>query len=102
MIGCRQRWGDTVCLRFSSHCIQIQAQYTERQIKEQFKELYQFLREEEATRIDAVRMEEVRKSHGMKNKIIEMNRKISSLSDTIKAIEQQLRVEDVSFLQVNS
>ena len=75
---------------------------TQRQIKEQFKELYQFLREEEATRIDAVRMEEVQKSHGMKNKIIEMNRKISSLSDTIKAIEQQLRVEDVSFLQVNS
>ncbi|XP_029528063.2 nuclear factor 7, brain-like isoform X1 [Oncorhynchus nerka] len=86
------------CSKTAKH-IKIQAQYTERQITEQFKKLYQFLREEEAARIDAVRMEEVRKSHGMKNKIIEMNRKISSLSDTIKAIEQQLRVEDISFLQ---
>ncbi|XP_038817031.1 E3 ubiquitin-protein ligase TRIM17-like [Salvelinus namaycush] len=82
------------CDKTAKH-IKIQAQYTERQIKEQFKKLYQFLREEEAARIDAVRMEEVRKSQGMKNKIIEMNRKISSLSDTIKAIEQQLRVEDL-------
>uniref|UniRef100_A0A4W5KX50 Tripartite motif containing 35-13 n=1 Tax=Hucho hucho TaxID=62062 RepID=A0A4W5KX50_9TELE len=86
------------CDKTAKH-IKIQAQYTEWQIKEQFKKLYQFLREEEAARIDAVRMEEVQKSQGMKNKIIEMNRKISSLSDTIKAIEQQLRVEDFSFMQ---
>ncbi|XP_014018706.1 E3 ubiquitin-protein ligase TRIM17 [Salmo salar] len=74
------------CDKTAKH-IKIQAQYTERQIKEQFKKLYQFLREEEAARIDAVRMEEVRKTQGIKNNIIEMNRKISSLSDTIKAID---------------
>ncbi|CAB1348070.1 unnamed protein product [Coregonus sp. 'balchen'] len=78
------------CDKTAKH-IKIQAQHTESQIKEQFKNLYQFLREEEATRIDAVRMEEVRKSQMMKNKITEMSRKISSLSDTIKAIKQQLR-----------
>ncbi|CAB1349127.1 unnamed protein product [Coregonus sp. 'balchen'] len=38
--------------------IKIQAQDTEGQIKGQFKKLYLFLREEEAARIDAVRMEE--------------------------------------------
>ncbi|XP_035648316.1 E3 ubiquitin-protein ligase TRIM35-like isoform X2 [Oncorhynchus keta] len=45
------------CSKTAKH-IKIQAQYTERQITEQFKKLYQFLREEEAARIDAVRMEE--------------------------------------------
>jgi hypothetical protein len=75
---------DTVCLRYSLHSLQIQAQDTERQIKGQFKKLYLFLQKEDRW-IDAVRMEEVRKSQVMKHKITEMSREISSLSYTIKA-----------------
>ncbi|KAK3568332.1 hypothetical protein QTP86_004231 [Hemibagrus guttatus] len=78
---------------------QIQAQHTERQIKEQFEKLHQFLRDEEAVRIAALREEEEQKSQMMKEKIEKLSRDISSLSDTIRAIEEEMRAEDVLFLQ---
>ncbi|KAL0969401.1 hypothetical protein UPYG_G00226970 [Umbra pygmaea] len=76
-----------------------QAQHTERQIKDAFEKLHQFLRQEEEARIAALKEEEEQKSQMMKKKIEEMNREISSLSDTIRALEEELRAEDVSFLQ---
>uniref|UniRef100_A0A4W5NHH5 Tripartite motif containing 35-9 n=1 Tax=Hucho hucho TaxID=62062 RepID=A0A4W5NHH5_9TELE len=84
----------------SSHCLQSQAQHTERQIKEEFQKLHQFLREEEEARIATLREEEEQKSQMMKEKIEEMDRQISSLSDTIRAIEEELRAEDISFLDL--
>ncbi|XP_063068972.1 E3 ubiquitin-protein ligase TRIM35-like [Engraulis encrasicolus] len=63
-----------------------QAQHTEKQIKEEFEKLHQFLRDEEAARIAALREEEEQKSQMMKEKIEKMSREISSLSDTIRAI----------------
>ncbi|XP_058248045.1 E3 ubiquitin-protein ligase TRIM35-like [Hemibagrus wyckioides] len=77
----------------------ILAQHTERQIKEQFEKLHQFLRDEEAVRIAALREEEEQKSQMMKEKIEKLSRDISSLSDTIRAIEKEMRDEDVLFLQ---
>ncbi|XP_028847088.1 zinc-binding protein A33-like [Denticeps clupeoides] len=79
--------------------IKIQTQHTERRIKEEFEKLRQFLRDEEAARIAALREEEEQKSHMMKEKIEKMSREISSLSDTIRAIEEEMGAEDVSFLQ---
>ncbi|XP_058248041.1 E3 ubiquitin-protein ligase TRIM35-like [Hemibagrus wyckioides] len=79
--------------------IQIQAQQTECQIREQFEKLHQFLRDEEAVRIAALREEEEQKSQMMKEKIEKLSRDISSLSDTIRAIEEEMRAEDVLFLQ---
>ncbi|XP_030641312.1 tripartite motif-containing protein 35-like [Chanos chanos] len=79
--------------------IENQAQQTERQIKEEFEKLHQFLRDEEAARIAALREEEEQKSQMMKGKIEEMSRDISSLSDTVRAIEDELKTEDVLFLQ---
>ncbi|XP_060731911.1 E3 ubiquitin-protein ligase TRIM35-like isoform X2 [Tachysurus vachellii] len=79
--------------------IKIQAQHTERQIKEQFEKLHQFLRDEEAVRIAALREEEEQKSQMMKEKIENLSRDISSLSDTIRAIEEEMRAEDILFLQ---
>ncbi|XP_030639302.1 zinc-binding protein A33-like [Chanos chanos] len=78
--------------------IKIQAQNTESQIKEQFDKLHQFLRDEETARITALREEEAQKSQTMKEKIEKMNREISSLSDTIRAIEGELCTSDVTFL----
>ncbi|KAM3849777.1 uncharacterized protein ACN63O_020470 [Diretmus argenteus] len=78
--------------------IKVQAQHTERQIKEEFKKLHQFLQEEEEARIAALREEEEQKSQMMKQKIDGLSREISALSDTIRAIEKELRAEDVSFL----
>ncbi|KAL7866222.1 hypothetical protein SRHO_G00114690 [Serrasalmus rhombeus] len=76
-----------------------QAQSTERQIKEEFEKLHQFLRDEEAARISALREEEEQKSQRMKEKIEKMSREISVLSDTVRAVEKEMRAEDASFLQ---
>ncbi|XP_058248615.1 zinc-binding protein A33-like isoform X1 [Hemibagrus wyckioides] len=90
---CKLNWSQT-----AEH-IKIQAQHTERQIKEQFEKLHQFLRDEEAVRITALREEEEQKSQMMKEKIEKLSRDTSSLSDTIRAVEEEMRAEDVLFLQ---
>ncbi|KAL6483713.1 hypothetical protein MHYP_G00085850 [Metynnis hypsauchen] len=82
----------------SAH-IKRQAQHTERQIKEEFEKLHQFLRDEEAARIAALKEEEEQKSQMMRRKIEEMNGEISALSDTIRNIEKEMEAEDVLFLQ---
>ncbi|XP_062247557.1 zinc-binding protein A33-like [Platichthys flesus] len=78
--------------------IKVQAGRTETQIKEQFKKLHQFLEEEEEARMAALREEEEQKSRMMKEKIDSLSRDITSLSDTIRTTEDELRAEDVSFL----
>ncbi|KAM9486308.1 E3 ubiquitin-protein ligase TRIM35-like [Clarias gariepinus] len=90
---CKLNWRQT-----AEH-IKIQARHTEHQIKEEFKKLHQFLRDEEAARITALREEEEQKSQMMKEKIEKLSRDISSLSNTIGAIKEEMRAEDVSFLQ---
>ncbi|KAJ8372175.1 hypothetical protein AAFF_G00293920 [Aldrovandia affinis] len=87
-----------VCDQTAEH-IKSQAQHTERQIKMEFEKLQQFLKDEEAARISALREEEEQKSQMMKEKIEKMTEEISSLSEQIRAIEQELGAEDVSFLQ---
>ncbi|KAJ8281418.1 hypothetical protein GJAV_G00067440 [Gymnothorax javanicus] len=87
-----------ICDQTAEH-IKSQAQRTERQIKMEFEKLQQFLRDEEAARITALREEEEQKSQMMKEKIEKMTEEISSLSEQIRAIEQELGAEDVSFLQ---
>ncbi|XP_067442504.1 nuclear factor 7, ovary-like [Thunnus thynnus] len=86
------------CDQTAEH-IKVQARDTERQIKEQFKKLHQFLQEEEEARITALCEEENQKSKMMKEKIETLSREIAALSDTIRATEEELRAEDVSFLQ---
>ncbi|KAM9361877.1 nuclear factor 7, ovary-like [Symphorus nematophorus] len=78
--------------------IELQAEHTERQIKEQFKKLHQFLEEEEEARLAALREEEEQKSQMMKEKMEALSRDIAALSHTVRDTEEQLRAEDVSFL----
>ncbi|XP_064197428.1 E3 ubiquitin-protein ligase TRIM35-like [Anguilla rostrata] len=87
-----------VCDQTAEH-IKSQAQHTERQIKMEFGKLQQFLKDEEAASIAALKQEEEQKSRMMKEKIEKMTEEISSLSEQIRAIEQELGAEDVSFLQ---
>nr|XP_015204401.1 PREDICTED: tripartite motif-containing protein 35-like isoform X2 [Lepisosteus oculatus] len=77
----------------------MQTQQTERQIKKEFEKLHQFLQDEEAARIAALRKEEEQKSQMIKRKIKRLTSEISSLSDTIRAIEQEMGSKDLSFLQ---
>ncbi|XP_059185912.1 nuclear factor 7, brain-like [Centropristis striata] len=83
----------------TSEHIQLQAQCTETQIKEQFKKLHQFLEEEEEARMAALREEEEQKSQMMVEKMEALSREIAALSDTIRATEDVLRAEHISFLQ---
>ncbi|XP_056226567.1 nuclear factor 7, brain-like [Seriola aureovittata] len=78
--------------------IKVQARHTETQMKEQFKKLHQFLEEEEEARMAALREEEEQKSQVMKEKMEALSREIAALSDTVRATEDELRAEDVSFL----
>ncbi|XP_030579708.1 nuclear factor 7, ovary-like [Archocentrus centrarchus] len=78
--------------------IKVQARHTERQIKEQFKKLHQFLAEEEEARLAALREEEEQKSRMMKERMEALSREIAALSHTVRATEEELRAEDVSFL----
>ena len=78
----------------------VQTQHTERQIKEEFEKLHQFLKDEEEARIRALKEEEEQRSLIIKEKIEEMSKEMSTLSDTITAIEKQMVAEDIIFLQV--
>ncbi|XP_063068973.1 uncharacterized protein LOC134460520 [Engraulis encrasicolus] len=79
--------------------IQTQVYNTEKQIKEEFEKLHQFLRDIEAAKIAALREEEDQKNQMMKEKIEKMCREISSLSDKIRAIDDEMKTDDVTFLQ---
>ncbi len=81
---------------------QSQAEHTERQIKEEFETLHQFLRDEEEATITALREEEEQKQQMMKEKLEEMNRHISALSLTIKDTEEMMKASDVCFLKVTT
>ncbi|XP_018586701.2 nuclear factor 7, brain-like [Scleropages formosus] len=74
-------------------------QHTDNRLKKEFEQLHQFLKDEEAARIAELREEEEHKSDMMKEKIEKMTQEISSLSETIRAVERELGAEDVSFLQ---
>uniref|UniRef100_A0A3P8RKQ1 Tripartite motif containing 35-12 n=1 Tax=Amphiprion percula TaxID=161767 RepID=A0A3P8RKQ1_AMPPE len=78
--------------------IKIQARHIERQIKEQFQKLHQFLIKEEEARMAALREEEEQKTGILKEKMEALSREIADLSDTVRATEEQLRADDVSFL----
>ncbi|XP_054483185.1 LOW QUALITY PROTEIN: nuclear factor 7, brain-like [Anoplopoma fimbria] len=78
--------------------MKVQARRTERQIQDLFKKLHQFLEEEEEARMAALREEEEQKSQMMKEKMEALSREIAALSDTVRATEDELRAEDVSFL----
>ncbi|XP_041667159.1 nuclear factor 7, brain-like [Cheilinus undulatus] len=79
--------------------MEVQAQHTERQIKEQFKKLHQFLAEEEEARLRALREEEEQKRQRMKEQMEALRAQIADLSQTVRATEDQLTAQDVSFLK---
>ncbi|KAL7878574.1 hypothetical protein AOLI_G00095480 [Acnodon oligacanthus] len=86
------------CAHTEEH-VKTQAQHTEALIKKEFEKLHQFLWEEEASRIAALRKEEVQKSQTVKKKIAQINRGLLSLSDKVTAMEEQLEENSISFLQ---
>uniref|UniRef100_UPI001A9849DA LOW QUALITY PROTEIN: E3 ubiquitin-protein ligase TRIM35-like n=1 Tax=Gasterosteus aculeatus aculeatus TaxID=481459 RepID=UPI001A9849DA len=71
---------------------------TERKIRAEFNKLHQFLREEEESRLAALREEEEQKGKTISREIKMIEEQISSLSDSISAVEEDLQKDKVSFL----
>uniref|UniRef100_A0A3B3SG09 Tripartite motif containing 35-12 n=1 Tax=Paramormyrops kingsleyae TaxID=1676925 RepID=A0A3B3SG09_9TELE len=75
-----------------------QSQQTEKKIKEEFHELHEFLREEEEIRLAILRVEKMEKSERMNEKIENISKQVSTLSEKIRDIEEAMGAEDISFL----
>ncbi|XP_076013351.1 zinc-binding protein A33-like [Genypterus blacodes] len=77
---------------------QKQLMSTEKQIRAQFNKLQQLLKEEEESRLAALRGEEEQKGKAMAREMKMIEEKLSSLSDSICAVEEELQKHNVSFL----
>ncbi|XP_047237768.1 nuclear factor 7, brain-like [Girardinichthys multiradiatus] len=71
---------------------------TARQIRAEFNKLHQFLKEEEESRLAALREEEEQKGKTIIREMKRIEEQISSLSDSISAVEEDLQKDNVSFL----
>uniref|UniRef100_A0A3B3U9M3 Nuclear factor 7, brain-like n=1 Tax=Poecilia latipinna TaxID=48699 RepID=A0A3B3U9M3_9TELE len=80
--------------------IQAQAQFVERQTHEEFDKLHSFLRVEEESRMETLRREEEQKTGQMRQMMEEIERSISSMSETIRVLEEEMALEDLSVLHV--
>nr|XP_033474499.1 tripartite motif-containing protein 35-like [Epinephelus lanceolatus] len=71
---------------------------TERQIRAEFNKLQQFLKEEEESRLAALREEEEQKGKTLSREMKMIEEQISSLSHSICAVEEELQKHEVPFL----
>ncbi|XP_053181853.1 nuclear factor 7, brain-like [Scomber japonicus] len=71
---------------------------TEKQIRAEFNKLHQFLKEEEESRLAALREEGKQKGETMSIEMKRIQEQISSLSDSISAVEEDLQKHNASFL----
>ncbi|KAK3515350.1 hypothetical protein QTP70_018086 [Hemibagrus guttatus] len=76
-----------------------QAKYTNKQIKEEFRKLHQFLRHEHAAMMTKLEVETRQKTESLENKIEKIKKEILSLSTTIGAMKVELQSEDIRFLK---
>lgn len=63
--------------------------------------MHQFLRDEEASRLSMLKQEKDQKRQMMNDKMEDLENDITSLSNTIIIIEQEMRSQDIPFLKVN-
>ncbi|XP_061573826.1 nuclear factor 7, ovary-like [Cololabis saira] len=71
---------------------------TEKQIRAEFNKLQQFLKEEEESRLAALREEEEQKGRRISGERKRIQEQISSLSDSISAVEEELQKDNMTFL----
>ncbi|XP_061569532.1 zinc-binding protein A33-like [Cololabis saira] len=71
---------------------------TEKQIRAEFNKLQQFLKEEEESRLAALREEEEQKRGIISRKRKRVQEQISSLPESISAVEEELQKDNLAFL----
>lgn len=77
-----------------------QTQATEKQIRQEFDQLREFLKKEEETRLASLRQEEEEKKELVKKKSDGITRDILTFSQAVIAIENEIASSDALFLQV--
>lgn len=80
---------------------QVQARFVERRTREEFEKLHSFLQAEEEVRMEELKREEELKSLAMRQKIEEMTRNIATVSESIRALEEEMALEGISVLHVS-
>ncbi|XP_049325507.1 nuclear factor 7, ovary-like [Astyanax mexicanus] len=75
-----------------------EVQQTEEQIKEEFEKLHQFLRDEEEARITALKQEEEEKKQKINEKVMEIEKVWSGLSERIKKTEDDMKGDESLFI----
>ncbi|KAG5266720.1 hypothetical protein AALO_G00235400 [Alosa alosa] len=90
---------DLVRQRELKNSCRTQSQETAGRIKRAFGRLQQFLREEEDTRLAALRREEAQKTTSLKERIQQLTSQINSLSEKMDDAKSRMATEDISFLQ---
>ncbi|XP_070690267.1 zinc-binding protein A33-like [Pempheris klunzingeri] len=71
---------------------------TEKQIRAEFNKLHKFLKEEEESRLAALREEEEQKGKNISREMKMIEEQISSLTDSISAVEEDLQKPVMPFL----
>ncbi|KAF0029931.1 hypothetical protein F2P81_019036 [Scophthalmus maximus] len=88
----KQNYEDTV-----AH-IQVQARFVERRTREEFEKLRGFLRAEEEGRMEELRADEEQKRRAMARKIEEIEGSIATVSASIRDLEEEMALDDISVL----
>lgn len=73
----------------------------EGQIHEEFDKLHSFLHAEEEARMQVLKREEEQRSQAMTQRIEEMIRDMATVSESIRALEEEMATEDISILHVS-
>ncbi|KAG9262831.1 tripartite motif-containing protein 35-like [Astyanax mexicanus] len=81
-------------LHSSTERLKSEVQQTEEQIKEEFEKLHQFLRDEEEARITALKQEEEEKIKKINEKVMEIEKVWSGLSERIKKTEDDMKGDE--------
>lgn len=72
----------------------------EKQFQAEFEKLHQFLREEEESRIAALRKRENKKLEKQHARIDELSKDIAALSGTIAFTRKEIEADNIAFLKV--